>query len=105
MYMIAIQHCHSRVLLLAQVMEGVITRTLRVTTTVVILKTMAVHRDMEATAVRAPSFPLSDIHSSLEQLQVAVIRGTKWAVTTRVLGLEAVATVVQDVRSMGVLTQ
>lgn len=59
-------------------------------------------RVMAAVVARVLSFLPNDSYNSSEQLQVAVIKGKEQTVTTRVLGLEAAATVGQDVKSIGV---
>ncbi|XP_068328729.1 uncharacterized protein [Pyrus communis] len=53
-----------------------------------------------AVVARVLSVLPSDNHSSSEQLQAAVLKGTEQAVTTKVLGLEAAITVKLDIRFM-----
>ena len=91
---IALRLHHPRTMLLFPItMEGV-TRVLVMAT--VILRTMA---RVEA---RILSFPPRDSRNSPVQLWAAALKGIKQAITTRVLGLKAAVTVVQDVRFMGV---
>lgn len=85
MFRIALRHHHPRIMLLVQVTVGVIIRTLRITTVVVILRVMAILRDMAAVVVRVLSFPLIGNHNSPEQLQAAILRRTEQVVTIRAL--------------------